>query len=82
MSDGERTRLEASLSFLSTDYQFSSDQVGCVREQLERRVSREEIAALDEQLRGVDAGNLSIDDLPADQGEAVTAAIATCAVAE
>ncbi|CAN5719998.1 hypothetical protein BH24ACT4_BH24ACT4_18440 [soil metagenome] len=30
-------RLEASLGFLSSEYQFSSDQVGCVREQLERR---------------------------------------------
>lgn len=82
VSDADRTRLEASLSFLDADFQFTADQVGCVREQLERRVPPDEIDGLDQQLQGLDAGIVTLDDLPSDQGEAVTAAIATCAVAE
>ena len=82
VSDADRTRLEASLSFLNADFQFTADQVGCVREQLERRVPPDQIGGLDQQLQGLDAGIVTVDDLPAGQGEAVTAAIATCAVAE
>lgn len=81
VSEADRARLEASLSFLGAQYQFSADQVGCVREQLERRVPADELGQLDQELQGVDAGVVALDDLPAGQAEAVTASIATCAVA-
>lgn len=77
--EAERAELTLSLGFLSSDFGLTDAQVECVAKEIEEAVGGAELEELATAMRKVDAGDVTLDRLPEEQGQVVRTAIATCA---
>jgi hypothetical protein len=75
----ERAELTLSLGFLSSDFGLTDAQVQCVATEIEEAVGGSDLEELATSVRAVDAGDVTLDGLPEEQGQVVRTAIATCA---
>lgn len=81
-SDGgaeERADLTDALGFLRSDFGLDDSQVRCVVTEMEAAVGAAELDEVAAQMRAIDAGEISIDDLDPEQSVVVTDALTTCA---
>ncbi|QYG93605.1 hypothetical protein HC251_15015 [Iamia sp. SCSIO 61187] len=74
-----RARLVDSLGFLATDLGLTDGEVACTARTIEEDLDGEDLDAVAEQVRRVDAGDVALADLPADVSTTITDSVAACA---
>lgn len=77
--EGGRARLVDSLGFLATDLGLTDDEVACTARTIEEELAGEDLDAVAEHVRRVDAGDVALTDLPAEVSTTITDSVATCA---
>lgn len=77
--DAARDELDLSLGFLETDFAMTEAQVACVADEVEDGAGDVDLDALAASIRSVDAGEVTLDELPEAQGRVLRTAIAMCA---
>ena len=75
----ERGRLEDALGFLVDDLGLTADQVECTARTVEEDLGGEDLDRFAEQVRQVDSGEISVEDLSEADTVILTGAVATCA---
>ncbi len=75
----ERARLSDSLGFLATDLGLTAEEVACTAEAIEERAEGADLDELAAEVRRVDAGEVALEDLPADVAATITDSVAACA---
>jgi hypothetical protein len=78
-AEEERERLVDSLGFLATDLGLSDDEVACTADAIEEGREGEDLDEVTAAVRRVDAGEVGLDELPADVSAAITESVASCA---
>lgn len=74
-----RARLVDSLGFLATDLGLTDDEVACTARTIEEELEGQDLDAVAEHVRQVDAGDVALADLPAEVSTTITESVATCA---
>ncbi len=77
-SSEDRADLEDSLGFLVDDLGLTGEQVTCTARRIEDEIGGDALARFAETVRQVDAGDLSVDEMPAAESDLLTSAIGTC----
>lgn len=75
----EREALVDSLGFLASDLGLTDDEVACTAEAIEERLDGDDLEAFAEQVRRVDSGEVTLDELPGDASETLTESVTSCA---
>lgn len=78
-AEEERARLVDSLGFLGTDLGLSDDEVACTAEAIEERLEGDDLDAVAAEVRRVDAGDATLEDLPSEVSAPILESVTACA---
>jgi hypothetical protein len=74
----DRAELQDSLGFLVDDLGLTDEQVACTAQRIEDEIGGDALDRFAGTIRQVDAGEISVEDLPEAESDLLTGAIGTC----